>query len=81
MKINPGTQPGTTLRLRGKGLPAVKGYGRGTGDIIVNVSIYVPKEISRDEKKHLEEMQKSDNFHGDNSTKKSIFQKFRNYFN
>ncbi|MDD6802948.1 MAG: molecular chaperone DnaJ, partial [Prevotellaceae bacterium] len=32
MKIEPGTQPGKTLRLRGKGLPAVQGYGRGNGD-------------------------------------------------
>ena len=81
MKVAPGTQPGTTLRLRGKGLPAVQGYGRGVGDIIVNISVYVPKELSKDEKKELEKMQQSDNFHGDSQTKKSIFQRFRNYFN
>lgn len=80
MKLQPGTQPGTTLRLRGKGLPAVQGYGYGTGDIIVNVSVYVPKELSRDEKKQLEQMQQSDNFHGDSETKKNIFKRFRNYF-
>ena len=81
MKIEPGTQPGKTLRLRGKGLPAVQGYGRGNGDLIVNISVYVPKTLSRDEKKALEEMKKSDNFKGDSATKQSIFQKFRNYFN
>ena len=77
IKIEPGTQPGKTLRLRGKGLPAVQGYGRGTGDLVVNVSVYVPKTLSRDEKNALEQMKESDNFKGDAATKQSIFQKFR----
>ena len=81
MKIESGTQPGKPLRLRGKGLPAVRGYGRGNGDLIVNISVYVPKTLSRDEKKALEAMKDSDNFKGDAATKQSIFQKFRNYFN
>ena len=81
IKIEPGTQPGKTLRLRGKGLPAVQGYGRGMGDLVVNISIYVPKTLSKDEKQALEKMQKSDNFEGDVSTKQTIFQKFKNYFN
>lgn len=79
--IEPGTQPGKTLRLRGKGLPAVSGYGYGTGDMVLNISVYVPKTLSRSEKKALEEMQKSDNFKGDNATKRTIFEKFRSYFN
>ncbi|MBR4602416.1 MAG: molecular chaperone DnaJ, partial [Prevotella sp.] len=69
-----------TLRLRGKGLPAVQRYGSGTGDVVVNISVYVPKTLSREEKETLEELRQSDNFKGDNSTKKSIFEKFRNYF-
>ncbi len=81
IKIEPGTQPGKTLRLRGKGLPAVQGYGRGMGDLVVNVSVYVPKTLSRSEKEMLEKMKESDNFQGDNSTKQTIFQKFKNYFN
>ncbi|MBQ6203723.1 MAG: molecular chaperone DnaJ [Prevotella sp.] len=80
IKIEPGTQPGKTLRLRSKGLPAVQGYGRGMGDLIVNVSVYVPKTLSRQEKEMLESMKDSDNFKGDSLTKKSIFDKFRNYF-
>ena len=80
VKIEPGTQPGKTLRLRGKGLPAVQGYGQGWGDLVVNVSVYVPKELSRDEKEVLERFRNSDNFQGDASTKRSIFEKFRNYF-
>lgn len=79
--IQPGTQPGTMLRLRGKGLPAVSGYGYGTGDILVNISIYVPKTLSKDERKAIEALRESENFQGDKQTKKSIFDKFRSYFN
>ncbi len=81
VKIEPGTQPGKTLRLRGKGLPAVQGYGRGNGDLVVNISVYVPKTLSRDEREAIEKFKKSDNFKGDSATKHSIFQKFKNYFN
>ena len=80
VKIDPGTQPGKTLRLRGKGLPAIQGYGQGHGDIVVNISVYVPKELSRDEREVLERLRNSDNFKGDAQTKRSIFEKFRNYF-
>lgn len=81
IKIEPGTQPGKTLRLRGKGLPAVEGYGRGMGDLVVNISVYVPKTLSRDEKKIVESLKDSDNFKGDAATKTSIFERFKNYFN
>ncbi|MBR5061528.1 MAG: molecular chaperone DnaJ [Prevotella sp.] len=80
IKIESGTQPGKTLRLRGKGLPAVQGYGVGTGDLVVNISVYVPKELSRSEKEMLQKLRESDNFKGDPSTKQSIFDKFKNYF-
>lgn len=81
MKIENGTQPGKTLRLRGKGLPAVQGYGQGKGDLVVNISVYVPKTLSRDEKEAIERFKKSDNFKGDKHTKDTIFQRFKNYFN
>lgn len=80
IKIEPGTQPGKTLRLRGKGLPAVQGYGNGTGDLIVQISIYVPKELSKSEKEAIEEFSKSDNFKGDSVTKRSIFNNFKKLF-
>lgn len=79
--IEPGTQPGKTLRLRGKGLPAVQGYGYGTGDMVLNISVYVPKTLSKDEKKALEKMQDSDNFKADSTTKRNVFEKFRSFFN
>ena len=81
VKIENGTQPGKTLRLQGKGLPAVQGYGRGTGDLIVNISVFVPKYLSHEEKDALTKFKDSDNFKGDTSTKQSIFQRFKNYFN
>lgn len=80
VKIEPGTQPGKTLRLRGKGLPPVQGYGYGNGDLLVNLSVYVPKTLSKDEKKSLEELKNSDNFKADSTMKKNIFDKFRNFF-
>lgn len=80
INIEPGTQPGKTLRLRGKGLPTVKGYGTGIGDLIVHVSVYIPQTLSRSEKETLEKLRESDNFKSDASTKQTIFQKFKNYF-
>ena len=80
IKIEPGTQPGKTLRLRGKGLPAVQGYGSGTGDLIVQISIFVPKELTRTERKAIEELRESENFQGDPGTRQSIFEHFKKLF-
>lgn len=81
VKVDAGTQPGMSMRLRGKGLPALKGYGTGTGDLVVNMSVYVPKTLSREERKAIEKLRESENFKGDTSTKKNIFEKFKSYFN
>ncbi len=78
VKIEPGTQPGKVLRLRNKGLPSVNGYG--TGDLLVNVSIYVPETLSKEEKKMLEELDASDNFKPNTSIKEKIFKKFKTLF-
>ena len=80
INIDPGTQPGKVVRLRGKGLPAVQGYGYGVGDLIVNISVYIPETLSKDEKKAMEAMQKSDNFAPNPSIKEKIFRKFKSYF-
>jgi molecular chaperone DnaJ len=81
IKINPGTQPGTTLRLRGKGFPAVQGYGYGRGDIVVNISVYIPETLSKDEKHAFEKMKDSSNLKPGKSVKEKIFRTFKNYFN
>jgi molecular chaperone DnaJ len=82
VKIDPGTQPGKVLRLRGKGLPRVTSYGysTGTGDLLVNISIYIPETLSKDEKQALEKFQRSDNFEPNLSVKEKIFRKFKNLF-
>ncbi|KAA6329373.1 Chaperone protein DnaJ [termite gut metagenome] len=84
VKIEPGTQPGKVLRLRGKGLPNVQGGGYGysssTGDLLVNVSVYVPEALSKEEKTALERLEISDNFKPSNTVKEKIFKKFKNFF-
>ena len=80
IKIEPGTQPGKTLRLRGKGLPAVQGYGNGTGDLIIQVSVFIPKTLNKGERKAMESFRESENFTGDNHTKRSIFEHFKKLF-
>ena len=76
--IDPGTQPGKVLRLRGKGLPTLNGYGKG--DIIVNISVYIPETLSKDEKKTIEGFRNSENFRPSESIKEKIFRRFKNFF-
>ena len=76
--IDPGTQPGKVLRLRGKGLPSLNGYGKG--DIVVNISVYIPETLSKDEKKTIEGFRNSENFRPSESIKEKIFRRFRNFF-
>ena len=78
VKIDAGTQPGKVLRLRNKGLPSINGYG--TGDLLVNVNVYVPETLSDSERKAMEEMDKSTNFIPSKSAKKNVFDKFRRMF-
>ena len=80
IKIEPGTQPGTALRLRGKGLPAVQGYGVGTGDIVVNISVYIPEHLTKEERKAFEALRENDHMQPNDSIKDKIFRAFRNYF-
>lgn len=61
--IKAGTQPGTILRLSGKGLPIVNRYG--TGDLLVYVNVWVPKKLDREEKKALEKFLTAPNFKPD----------------
>lgn len=78
VNIEAGTQPGKVLRLRGKGLPSLNGYGRG--DIVVNISVYIPETLSKEEKKTIEGFKNSDNFRPSESIKEQLFKKFRNFF-
>lgn len=78
--IEPGTQPGTILRLKGKGVPEVQGYRNNRGDEIINISIYIPETLSKEEKEFFQKMKKSDNVSPSESVKKKIFKKFRAFF-
>ncbi len=79
VKIEPGTQPGKILRLRNKGLPSINRYG--TGDLLVNISVYVPESLSSDQKNTLEAMDNSPNFQPSKSIKDKIFSHFKNLMN
>ncbi|MDH6305563.1 molecular chaperone DnaJ [Parabacteroides sp. PF5-5] len=78
VKIDPGTQPGKVLRLRNKGLPSINGYG--TGDLLVNVSVYIPETLSDSEKETLNGLENSPNFQPKKTVKEKIFNKFRQMF-
>jgi molecular chaperone DnaJ len=78
IKIEPGTQPGKVLRLKGKGLPSVNGYGNG--DLLVNIGVYIPEDLSKDERKLIEKLDESDNFKPTASAKRNFFARFRSMF-
>ena len=60
IKIDPGTQPGKILKLRGKGFPVVNGYG--SGDYLIFVQVYIPKRLDRKEKEVMESWRNSSSF-------------------
>ena len=76
--IAPGTQPGKVLRLRGKGLPSVNRYG--TGDLLVNVGVYIPENLSKDEKELMEKLANSSNVKPNANASRDFFSRFRNMF-
>lgn len=80
VKIEPGTQPGTKIKLPGKGIPNLNQYGKG--DQIVIVNIYVPTNISSKEKSILKELMQSENIKPkkQNSSTKDFFSKVRDVF-
>ncbi|MBR6116054.1 MAG: molecular chaperone DnaJ [Paludibacteraceae bacterium] len=73
--ITPGTQPGKVLRMRGKGLPHLDQYGRtyGQGDLLINVGVYIPEHLSKDEQKLIEGLKSSPNIVPGSSEKKNFF--------
>lgn len=77
--IDPGTQSGKLVRLRGKGLPHVEAYGKG--DLLVNINIWTPQELSKEERKILENFRESENFAPNvNHSEKGFFQKVKEMF-
>jgi molecular chaperone DnaJ len=81
VKIDAGTQPEKVLRLRGKGLPDVNGYGKG--DLLVKIHSWVPTRLNSEEKKLLEKLQQMPNFQGnpqEGSNKSTFFNKMKDMF-
>jgi molecular chaperone DnaJ len=79
IKVDPGTQPGKILRLRGKGIPEINGYGKG--DLLVTVNVWIPKDVTKEERSILEKLSGSKNFQPHPTQEdKSFFQKVRNLF-
>lgn len=79
LKIAPGTQPGKVLRLRGKGLPQMNSNVKG--DLLVNVMVYVPENITDAEKAAIESLKDQPNIVPTESTSKRIFSRLRHIFN
>ena len=79
IKIEPGTQPGKILRLRGKGLPEVNGYAHG--DLLVNINVWIPKILTKDERKIVEKFIESPSFTPNpDKSDRSFFERMKNYF-
>ena len=80
IKVEPGTQSGEVVRLRGRGLPSVNGYG-GTGDLYVKIAVWIPKKLSREEKAIIESLKDKDGFKPDPSKEdKSFFDRLKDLF-
>ena len=76
IKIEPGTQSGTVVRLRGKGLPSVNSYG--TGDLYVKLIVMIPKKLTRSEKELFESIRNNPSFTAAPSKEdKSFFDRLR----
>ena len=78
VKIEPGTQPGKTLRLKNKGLPEINGYRNG--DLLVKINVFIPKDITRDETKIVEKLKDSETFKLKETSEQSFFSRMKNMF-
>jgi len=79
IKLDSGIQSGKILRLRGKGIPSVNGYGKG--DLLVHVNVWTPQELNKEQKTFFENMQEHENFvPNPNENDKSFFDKVKDMF-
>jgi molecular chaperone DnaJ len=78
IKIEPGTQSGKILRLRGKGLKDINGYS--AGDQLIYINVYTPKKVNSEEKSKLESLRNSPNFQPHpESGEKGFFERMKEY--
>ncbi|MEM6720385.1 MAG: molecular chaperone DnaJ [Bacteroidota bacterium] len=79
IKIDSGVQSGKILRLRGKGIPSVNGYGKG--DLLVHINVWTPKTLTKEQKNFFEKMAKDENFvPNPEKSDKSFFEKVKDMF-
>lgn len=79
IKLESGIQSGKILRLRGKGISSLNGYG--SGDLLVHVNVWTPKELNKEQKDFFERMQGNDNFEPKpEKSDKSFFEKVKDMF-
>ncbi len=79
IKIEPGTQGGKMLRLRGKGLPILQRHGHG--DLLIHINVWTPKKVSKEEREILEKLKTSENFiPNPDGDEKGFFQKVKDMF-
>ena len=79
IKIDEGAQSGKILRLRGKGIPSINGYGRG--DLLVHVNVWTPKDLNREQKEFFEKMMDDEHFAPKPQKEdKSFFEKVKDMF-
>ena len=80
IKVEPGTQSGEVVRLRGRGLPSVNGYG-GTGDLYVKIAVWIPKKLNKEEKAIIESLREKESFKPNPSKEdKSFFDRLKDLF-
>lgn len=78
LNIPAGTQPGKVLRLRGKGLPSTE--GRGTGDELINVMVFIPEKLNDKEREAFESLRDQPDIKPDPSTTHRLFSKLKHIF-
>ena len=79
IKLEPGLQSGKILRLRGKGIKSINGYG--AGDLLVHVNVWTPKELNKEQRAFFEKMQGDENFEPKpEKSDKSFFEKVKDMF-
>jgi molecular chaperone DnaJ len=79
IKLESGIQSGKTLRLRGKGIPDLNGYGKG--DLLVHVNVWTPKTLSKEQKQFFQKMLEDENFiPNPDKSDKSFFEKVKDMF-
>ena len=79
IKVEAGLQSGKILRLRGKGIPSINGYGKG--DLLVHVNVWTPKTLNKEQSAFFEKMKDDDHFSPKpERSDKSFFEKVKDMF-